>query len=186
MNRPAGVRLSLACWRQGERTGLGIYKESKAKWYARLFSMARRPANFWSEVLGSFRIFLSKSIVAVAILARNLQRKWPMFHRQRVGTIRLHPHQQRFCVSRAALQRILTGGSERLWAFQTGGSECLKAQLRAPGNKPARGKVLFTYLSSLRMERVGRAGALVCLAARSNQRWSDPPPGRRKFNERMP
>ena len=65
-------------------------------------------------------------------------------------------------------------------------ADALKAQLRAPGNKPARGKVLFTYLSPLRMERVGRAGALVCLAAPSNQRWSDPPPGRRKLNERMP
>ena len=42
---------------------------------------------------------------------------------------------------------------------------CLKAQLRAPGNKPALGKVLFTYLSPLRMERVGRAGAMVCLTA---------------------
>ena len=41
----------------------------------------------------------------------------------------------------------------------------LKAQLRAPGNKSARGKVLFTYLSPLRMERVGRAGALMCLTA---------------------
>ena len=36
------------------------------------------------------------------------------------------------------------------------------------------------------MERVGRAGALVCLTARSNQRRSDPPPGRRTFNEKMP
>ena len=56
----------------------------------------------------------------------------------------------------------------------------LKAQLRAPGNKPARGKVLQTYLSPLRQERVGRAGALVCLVVPSNQRRSDPPPGRRK------
>ena len=64
--------------------------------------------------------------------------------------------------------------------------DALKAQLRAPGNKPARGKVLFTCLSPLRQETVGRAGVLVCLAARSNRRRSDPQPGRRKFNERMP
>ena len=36
------------------------------------------------------------------------------------------------------------------------------------------------YLSSLRQERVGRAGVLVCLVVPSNQRQSDPPPGRRK------
>ena len=62
----------------------------------------------------------------------------------------------------------------------TSGTRKLKAQLRAPGNKPARGKVLFTYLSSLRQERVSRAGLLVCLATRSNQRRSDPPPGQGK------
>ena len=45
----------------------------------------------------------------------------------------------------------------------------LKIKLQAPGNKPAQGKVLETYLSSLRQERVRRAGALVCLTARSNQ-----------------
>ena len=56
----------------------------------------------------------------------------------------------------------------------------LKAQLRAPGNKPTRGKVLQTYLSSLRQERVGRAGVLVCLAARSSLTRSDPPTGRGK------
>ena len=60
----------------------------------------------------------------------------------------------------------------------------LMAQLRAPGNKPAQGKVLQTYLSPLRQERVGRAGALVCLVVRSHQRRSDPPPSRR--NERIP
>ena len=57
-------------------------------------------------------------------------------------------------------------------------------RLRAAGNKPARGKVLQTCLSPLRQERVGRAGVLVCLVVQSNQRRSDPPPGRR--NERMP
>ena len=54
--------------------------------------------------------------------------------------------------------------------------QALKAQLRVPGSKPARGKVLKTYLSSLRQERDGRGSALVCLAARSNQIRSDPPP----------
>ena len=34
----------------------------------------------------------------------------------------------------------------------------LKAQLLAPGNKPARGKVLEIYLSPLRQERVTRDG----------------------------
>ena len=59
----------------------------------------------------------------------------------------------------------------------------LKAQLRAPGNKPAWGKALQTLLSPLRQERVGRAGVLVCLVVRSNQRRSDPPPGRRKWED---
>ena len=58
--------------------------------------------------------------------------------------------------------------------------DVLKVQLQAPGNKPARGKVLQTYLPSLRQERVGRAGVLVCLVVPSNQRRSDPPPGRTK------
>ena len=35
------------------------------------------------------------------------------------------------------------------------------------------GKVLYTHLSPLRQERVGRAGALVCLVVRSNHRRSD-------------
>ena len=59
----------------------------------------------------------------------------------------------------------------------------LKAQLGAPGNKPVRGKVLHTYLSPLGQERVGRAGALVCLLVPSSQRRSDPPPGRRNWED---
>ena len=41
----------------------------------------------------------------------------------------------------------------------------VKGATPGPRKQPALGKVLFTYLSPLRMERVGRAGALVCLAA---------------------
>ena len=44
----------------------------------------------------------------------------------------------------------------------------LEAQFQAPGNKLAQGKILQTYLSSLRQERDGRAGVLVCLAVQSN------------------
>ena len=38
----------------------------------------------------------------------------------------------------------------------------------------------YKHMSPLRQERVGRSVALVCLAVRSNQRRSDPPPGQRK------